>query len=323
MEQNYEALKEAINQLPNFSASENYWEQLEQELNKNVLTVSQETINVPHEVWEVIEQNLPGNTIQLPLEQMPKDIWRNLENNLNEELPNLNFTINKTNNKFKWSLGIAAASLLFTIGLGYLMFKPKNNPYYSFKNNKQVVLEDGTIISNTKNALVNFPEHFSKETRTMEQKSGTAFYEVAKNAEKPFIIKTPIAQIMVLGTSFTTKVTTDSLLVAVTTGKVKVNNNYKDVILLPNDTVIFYAANKAPTIKKKMVLIEFNNEPLINIIKSLQTKNELNVKFEENSIKNKLITVKFNNTDDSILLLSICEASGLELLEENNCYYIK
>jgi transmembrane sensor len=64
-----------------------------------------------------------------------------------------------------------------------------------------VQLSDGTIIKMNSGTMLTYPERFSDSIRLVYLE-GEAFFEVAKNPEKPFVIKTGLAEAEVLGTSF-------------------------------------------------------------------------------------------------------------------------
>jgi transmembrane sensor len=92
---------------------------------------------------------------------------------------------------------------------------------------KQVQLADGTTIWLEPGSRLNYPEKFNDSIREITF-SGEAFFEVAKNPDRPFIIQTGTIHTRVLGTSFTVKAydsTTQE--VAVVTGRVLVQANYK------------------------------------------------------------------------------------------------
>ncbi len=132
---------------------------------------------------------------------------------------------------------IAAILLpLFVFGLGayfYLFNRPSKDGFYT--------LSDGTKVWVNGDAKLTFPNHFDGNTRTV-QLSGEAFFEVAKNPNKPFIIQTESTQVEVLGTSFDVNENDVQTTVIVATGKVKFYNKNKPsdlVYLTPGEKGIF------------------------------------------------------------------------------------
>lgn len=122
---------------------------------------------------------------------------------------------------FRW-LKIAALFLLLA-GSGYLLsvyFRqqarpPAVAPMASKHNNKgnrsRIMLSDGSVVWLNADSELKYPENFdnSKERRVFL--TGEAFFEVAPDADKPFLISTSRMNIRVLGTSFNVKSYPDDL----------------------------------------------------------------------------------------------------------------
>ena len=62
-------------------------------------------------------------------------------------------------------------------------------------------LQDGSIVLLSQDASITFPEKFESNHRLVDL-SGNAFFDVAKDANAPFVIQTPAAVVKVLGTVF-------------------------------------------------------------------------------------------------------------------------
>jgi len=102
------------------------------------------------------------------------------------------------------------------------------------KKDYKILLADGTVVTLNSSSSLRFPFSFTGDTREVEVR-GEAYFEVAKNAEKPFIVHTPDGDIRVLGTSFNVNTyepgkTTTSLV----EGSIKAIAGGKEVLLKPN-----------------------------------------------------------------------------------------
>jgi len=88
----------------------------------------------------------------------------------------------------------------------------------------KIFLPDGSIVMLNASSRLSYPEKFTGETRQVEL-SGEAFFEVAKDSTKPFVVKTDELSATALGTSFNVKAYPDSdiVSVALVTGKAAVN----------------------------------------------------------------------------------------------------
>jgi len=95
-----------------------------------------------------------------------------------------------------------------------------------------VTLPDGSEL--TLNTATTVRIDFTGKERQVWLQSGEAFFDVAKDPERPFSINTGMQTIRVLGTQFNVRKSADSIQVAVTEGIVSVHNNAKT------------AANNAP-----------------------------------------------------------------------------
>ncbi len=117
---------------------------------------------------------------------------------------------------------------------------------------KDFVLSDGTEIKLNSGSTISFPEKFIGNTREVTL-IGEAFFNVAKNPDKPFIIKSGDVCTTVLGTSFNINAypKSDDISVTVATGKVQIGAKNSLVYLLPNEQGVFH--KKLDSISKKDV----------------------------------------------------------------------
>jgi len=97
---------------------------------------------------------------------------------------------------------------------------------------KIITLADGSEIWLNRGATLTYPKQFNGTARNVELK-GEAFFKVARNRKKPFIIKTENSVVKVLGTSFNVSSEKEKTEVTVATGTVKVTNSgsSKNVII--------------------------------------------------------------------------------------------
>lgn len=111
-------------------------------------------------------------------------------------------------NKFRriYRITAAAASLLAILCLGYYMvgggFRQERELTLANGQMRQIVLEDGTKITLNASSKLIYPKTFEEAANREVTLIGEAFFDVAKNVEKPFLIHTPRMEIRVLGTAF-------------------------------------------------------------------------------------------------------------------------
>ena len=97
-----------------------------------------------------------------------------------------------------------------------------------------LVLSDGTKVWLNANSSIRFPATFNGDTRSVSIK-GEAYFEVAKNKAKPFLVTAKEATITVLGTHFNIMAYEDESMMTTTLleGAVKVSKGDKFKILKP------------------------------------------------------------------------------------------
>src|SRR5690606_36556914 len=102
-------------------------------------------------------------------------------------------------------------------------------------------LSDGTLITLNENSSIVYQEEFTSNERHVAL-TGEAFFEVARDEEKPFIVDLPSeTYVKVLGTSFNIKAFDgDSLVtVFVKTGRVEFGSEANNIILTPGEKGVY------------------------------------------------------------------------------------
>ncbi|GEO03860.1 iron dicitrate transporter FecR [Adhaeribacter aerolatus] len=91
---------------------------------------------------------------------------------------------------------------------------------------KNISLEDGSVITLNANSQVTYPQHFTSHKREITL-TGEAFFEVAKDAQRPFIVKTGGLFTQALGTSFNINYRPgkQNVAIALATGSVKIEKS--------------------------------------------------------------------------------------------------
>jgi len=119
---------------------------------------------------------------------------------------------------------------------------------------QSITLEDGTQVWLNENTRFSYPKSFTGETRPVAL-SGEAFFDVAKNPDKPFEITTATSAVNVLGTSFNVRAyeKEPTTTVTVKTGKVQFveKSEGESVLLNQNqEAVILHETKQISTNKK-------------------------------------------------------------------------
>lgn len=166
-----------------------------------------------------------------------------------------------------------------------------------------ISLPDGTKVHLNADSKLCYGSHFNGKQRQVEL-IGEAYFDVAKDAQSPFIVKAGDIQVQALGTSFNVKAypEDDTITTYLAEGSVVVTSLTQSINLSPGEIAVYSQKETQITMKKEeddrmftawmsneMV---FNDEPILNIVKQLERN--YNVKFELKS--DKLNDITFTGT---------------------------
>lgn len=170
-----------------------------------------------------------------------------------------------------------------------------------------LILSDGTVVWLNSGSRMTYPESFSTGKREINL-DGEAYFEVAHNKEKPFVVKTHLYDIEVLGTKFNVDAYSKegSFEGALLEGKIKItregenrtlilNPSYKAV--MENNHLIVKEIEDYDVFRWKEGLICFKQETFIEILKSFQKYYDLKIVIENSKLSNPVITGKFRLSD--------------------------
>ncbi|MEO8535264.1 MAG: FecR family protein [Flavobacterium sp.] len=209
----------------------------------------------------------------------------------------LNATINKRRRNYQTA--IAACIVLFVSIAGYQSFlaldfsaSPKLVTRTFPQDIRLLRLSDGTKVWINENTQIEYPEHFAANERIVKLK-GEAFFEVARDTTRPFIISSGDIKTTVLGTSFDVKAYGKIAEVNVRSGKVKVESSQNAVFLEKGYAAIFVPKDK--TVKKhkitilepewKKALIDVDGQSLVTVIQKLQADHVFTLKYANEDLK--------------------------------------
>ncbi len=118
----------------------------------------------------------------------------------------------------------------------------------------ELVLEDGTKVTVNSETRLRYPTQFASNERVVLLE-GEAYFDVSKDKDRPFIVRTQGVDVRVLGTSFNVSSYTDdeSIKTTLVEGSVAVmdrNNQVKNILLKPGYQAIYSKEDKNLTAEK-------------------------------------------------------------------------
>lgn len=187
---------------------------------------------------------------------------------------------------------------------------PRNGEYY-------VELSDGTKVWLNSESTLGFNSRFDGKERVVEL-SGEAYFEVAKNPNKAFIVRTKKMDVRVLGTQFNVKAYADEdyTYATLNEGKVSVNTADQKIDLLPDEQLIFENASGESTKKQVDAAIYsawmkgkfvFKDERLEDIMLTISRWYDIKVFFKNPKIKEERFSMSLNRYENISKILEYIE----------------
>lgn len=171
-------------------------------------------------------------------DQLPFDAFGNVEkeNRIKDEIfSQIQQQINQPKS-FKLFFIRAAAAILLIASIGIALYRPNSTAglskdqiwtTYTSKagETKSITLADQSVVTLRPKATLCVPATFSTDSkRVVKLEGGEAYFSIARNPKHPFIVQSGQISTQVLGTAFNIKNKTNEVEVAVSHGKVQVND---------------------------------------------------------------------------------------------------
>jgi len=234
-----------------------------------------------------------------------------------------------------------AAVALILIGIGSAAIYMNHSGLFSKKisastsiNEKNIVvnLPDGSKISLNRNSVLTYRENFGKKNRNVKL-TGEAFFEIAPDATKPFIIDAGKANVKVVGTSFNviTNNTESEVEVYVKTGKVILSDKsgYQSIALEPGFVgkmdlkISGKTLNEDPNyLSWNTGLLVYDGQKLNVVFSDLKRVYNMDIIADDTSIlENPWNSPIDNATEDTIIQL-ICASFNLSYTKDGDVYHL-
>lgn len=243
--------------------------------------------------------------------------WNKVEAKLNSE-PSTTVVYRLAPNRYRtFAVNFLKVAAILLIGLAIFKISVPENPstfISSYNNNKvEAQLPDGTVAFLNNNSHINFPEKFGKSLREIYF-WGEAYFEVAQEKSRPFIIHAGDARIKVLGTSFNVKAIpgTSTVEVNVKEGKVLLycvdeqDNTLSEVVLTKGETgkldCVSHLATKVTTgelnyLTWKTGVLKFVDTPLTKVLTDVSKNYHVQFNYNPTELSGLKLTADFENED--------------------------
>lgn len=178
-------------------------------------------------------------------------------------------------------------------------------------------LSDGSLVILNSGSKLRYPVHFSGDLREVFL-CGEACFEVTKNPDKPFVVRTDRADVQVLGTLFNVSAYSDEENTEVTlvNGRVQVGREEEHTVLLPGQQFLLNNRTLEKTIHEVDTnvyvawtngLFRFDAMPLDQLMLKLSRWIPITYTFKDEAIKKIRFTGGFRKYDDVDHMLKMLE----------------
>lgn len=192
------------------------------------------------------------------------------------------------------------------------------------------MLEDGSVVYLSGRTSLRYPNQFDADKREVILQ-GEAFFEVSKQAERPFFIETDLTTIEVVGTSFNVKSNDrSSFLLSVRDGevRVKLKDRQQTVSVKAGEAALFdterfeLVKTNAYPYGEYLKRIHFKDERLGNVAQIINMNSD-SIRLEVSpELENRLLTVTLSGNRPSVMAEFICLALNLQYTQDGNIVYI-
>lgn len=192
----------------------------------------------------------------------------------------------------------------------------------------QVILPDGSKVWLNAASSIKFPLTFNNLPKRKIELTGEAYFEVAKNKDKPFTVTTSKQEITVLGTHFNVNSYTDEsvtkttllegsvkVVSTITTSQKNANSDIVSTVLKPGqqsllsfNKLTIQPADIDETIAWKEGYFRFNDEKLESIMRKVSRWYDVEIEYENEKLKNEPfagVTTRFANVSKLFRMLEL------------------
>lgn len=250
------------------------------------------------------------------------------------------FNPKPTRSLFSRMLPYAAAVLLFlSLGIYYWTsnIESEANTITITANEakaQQVELPDGSHVWLNAGATLTYPEKFSKDKRSITLSDGQAYFDIAKDENKPFTVHAGTLKVEVLGTSFeiTAYDNKEQASVAVKSGTVNVSAEHT-----PSTTGTTLIANQKATLNTKTGTIEtteidgddiagwkenrlvFTGDDYATVLEAVQRKYNVTIELQKPELLKEKLTLRLDDQpmQTAIKILSLSSNFNYEFANDS------
>ena len=193
-------------------------------------------------------------------------------------------------------------------------------------------LTDGSVVTLERESGLTLAGKFNRRERRLRLE-GRAFFDVASDTSRPFVVEVQELEVRVLGTTFTVDNASnpDLVIVAVTEGKVRVNSRTQSLMLLAGDQAIFERENKTLTRMGRTPeqgapagrLFVYTATPLSKVVQEVSKQYGVQIILKNKVLEDCRLTAYYNNLPIERLLELIADSFSITVKKEGETYVLE
>jgi transmembrane sensor len=228
---------------------------------------------------------------------------------------------------------IQAAAAVLIVAMAAVHFFSRNTPFkpINFTTQENVTtssLGDGTVITLNNHSNVTILSDFTKKERRVRLQ-GEAFFKVAPNKEKPFVIEVSDLEVKVVGTAFNIEERNvqNTINISVTEGKVELKCKNQSEFLIANEQAVYDKTTGRITrlqqplgniLAYKNHLFVFDALPLKAVILQLKNVYGVEIVLKNDQLGNCLLSARYDNLTIDRIADLIAETFSLRVERKDN-----
>ena len=257
--------------------------------------------------------------------------WEKLNSRIEAETP----VITMQRRSFYQTFARIAATVVIVAGIGWLLFEvaaPGKVTVASSDDEKNIelLLADGSKVYLNRDSRLTYPKEFGRNSRKVSLK-GEAFFDIAPDASRPFVIDAGKASVRVLGTSFNvmTDNGNDEVEVYVSSGKVMLTSTdgSKSVTLEPEYVGKISAAGSSQALNTNVNYLSWHTDMLVYdgerlevVFEDLKRTFNIDIRAGDPAINDYRLTSPFEHQPHDTIIKLICTTFNLHSVREEGAY---
>jgi len=223
------------------------------------------------------------------------------------------------NRKRRWAGAVAAAAVAATaVSIGVHKFRetpPDGTHYCGPAETKTVPLEDGSVVRLGPSSRL---EVWAGEQRRVAL-AGAAFFAIASDSTRPFVVSTEAGEAAALGTRFEIRTEADSLRLVVVEGRVALSAAGQQVEVREG-AMSRIAEGSAPSVPQEADVWEmldwhdglliFHSTPLAQVLAEVESQFGVPFVIRDSSIAHRSVTAWFEDEPFEEVVSAVCQVVG-------------